>query len=85
MIDKDTEAFNSYMAAMKLPKATEADQAAREEAMQKVGGPRQYCSIHLIVLDSRGPNFSDYPATICYFVYIITAAEFGQTGFPTTV
>ena len=85
MIDKDTEAFNSYMAAMKLPKATEADQAAREEAMQKVGGPRQYCSIHLIVLDSRGPNFADYPATICYFVYIITAAEFGQTGFPTTV
>lgn len=35
MIDRDTEAFNAYMAAMKRPKATEAEVAEREAAMQK--------------------------------------------------
>jgi glutamate formiminotransferase/formiminotetrahydrofolate cyclodeaminase len=35
MIDKDTEAFNEYMAAMKMAKATEDQAAARDEAMQK--------------------------------------------------
>jgi glutamate formiminotransferase/formiminotetrahydrofolate cyclodeaminase len=39
MIDADTEAFNAYMAAMKMAKATEAEQAAREAAMQKEGRP----------------------------------------------
>lgn len=34
LMEKDTEAFNAYMAAMKLPKDTDAAKAARKEAMQ---------------------------------------------------
>jgi len=33
-IDADTEAFNDYMAAMKLPKSSEAEISARDKAMQ---------------------------------------------------
>ena len=35
LIDKDTEAFNSLMAAMKMPKKSEEDKALRNEAMEK--------------------------------------------------
>jgi len=35
LIDKDTEAFNSVMAAFGLPKATEQEQAARATAIQE--------------------------------------------------
>lgn len=35
LMEKDTKAFNSYMAAMKLPKDTNEAKAARKEAMQK--------------------------------------------------
>jgi methenyltetrahydrofolate cyclohydrolase len=35
LIDKDTEAFNSVMAAFGLPKGTEAEQAARSAAIQE--------------------------------------------------
>lgn len=34
-IDTDTESFNSFMEAMKLPKETDAEKAARREAMQE--------------------------------------------------
>lgn len=34
LVDKDTDAFNSLMGAFGLPKATEAEQAARSEAIQ---------------------------------------------------
>merc|ERR1719384_3094013 len=34
LIDADTEAFNDYMAALKLPKNTDAEVKIREEAMQ---------------------------------------------------
>ncbi|MGI6369483.1 MAG: glutamate formimidoyltransferase [Ignavibacteria bacterium] len=34
MIDADTNAFNDYMEAMRMPKNTDAEKAAREEAMQ---------------------------------------------------
>ncbi len=34
LVDEDTEAFNRIMAAFALPKATEADKAARSEAIQ---------------------------------------------------
>lgn len=34
MIDSDTNAFNSYMAAMKMPKKTEEEIAKRNEAME---------------------------------------------------
>jgi formiminotetrahydrofolate cyclodeaminase len=34
-VDEDTEAFNQVMAAFKLPRATEAEQAARAEAIQE--------------------------------------------------
>lgn len=34
-IDQDTEAFNQMMAAMRLPKKTESDQAAREKAIEE--------------------------------------------------
>ncbi|WP_434131759.1 cyclodeaminase/cyclohydrolase family protein [Sporomusa sphaeroides] len=34
-VDADTEAFNQVMAAYKLPKATDAEKAARSEAIQK--------------------------------------------------
>lgn len=33
-IQKDTESFNQYMAALKLPKGTEEEKAVRREAMQ---------------------------------------------------
>ena len=33
MIDKDTDAFNSYMAAMKMPKKTPEEIEARDKAM----------------------------------------------------
>lgn len=33
-VDADTDAFNDYMHAMKLPKATDEERAARETAMQ---------------------------------------------------
>lgn len=35
VIDRDTEAFNSVTAVFSLPKATEADKAARKQAMQE--------------------------------------------------
>ena len=35
LIDRDTDAFNAFMAAMKLPKATDEEKAARREAMQQ--------------------------------------------------
>ena len=35
MIDADTNAFNDYMIAMKLPKSTEAEQKLRNEKMQE--------------------------------------------------
>lgn len=34
LMEKDTDAFNTYMAAMKLPKDTDEAKAARKEAMQ---------------------------------------------------
>jgi hypothetical protein len=34
-VDADTDAFADYMAAMKLPKGTEAEKARRREAMQE--------------------------------------------------
>merc|ERR1719500_1447738 len=34
VVDRDTEAFTDYMVAMKLPKGTEEERAAREAAMQ---------------------------------------------------
>lgn len=34
-IQKDTESFNGYMAALKLPKETDEQKAVRREAMQK--------------------------------------------------
>lgn len=35
LMEADTEAFNAFMAAMKLPKATDEEKAIRSEAMQK--------------------------------------------------
>lgn len=35
LMEADTEAFNAFMAAMKLPKATDEEKTARSEAMQK--------------------------------------------------
>lgn len=35
LIDEDTEAFAEYMRAMKLPKESEAEKAARKQAMQE--------------------------------------------------
>ncbi len=35
LIDEDTEAFNAFMAAMKLPKDTDDQKAARKAAMQE--------------------------------------------------
>ena len=34
-VDKDTESFNQYMDALKLPKNTEEEKAARRAAMQE--------------------------------------------------
>ena len=34
LLPRDTEAFSDYMEAMKLPKATEQEKTARQEAMQ---------------------------------------------------
>lgn len=34
-IDRDSDSFNQYMAALALPKATEEEKAARREAMQE--------------------------------------------------
>nr|WP_321502471.1 cyclodeaminase/cyclohydrolase family protein [uncultured Dethiosulfovibrio sp.] len=35
LMEEDTEAFNGFMAAMKLPKATDEEKAARSQAMQE--------------------------------------------------
>jgi glutamate formiminotransferase/formiminotetrahydrofolate cyclodeaminase len=35
LMEADTEAFNAFMAAMKLPKGTDEEKAARREAMQQ--------------------------------------------------
>ena len=35
LIDRDTDAFNAFMAAMKLPKNTDEEKAARKAAMQQ--------------------------------------------------
>jgi glutamate formiminotransferase/formiminotetrahydrofolate cyclodeaminase len=35
LVNQDTEAFNAYMAARRLPKKTDEDKARREEAMQE--------------------------------------------------
>lgn len=35
LVDKDTDAYSAVMAAMRLPKATDEDKAARREAMQR--------------------------------------------------
>lgn len=35
LMEADTEAFNAFMAALKLPKATDEEKAVRREAMQK--------------------------------------------------
>lgn len=35
LMNEDTEAFNAYMAAMKLPKETDEEKAARRSAMEK--------------------------------------------------
>ena len=38
LIDRDTDAFNAFMAAMKLPKATDEEKVARREAQGNRGG-----------------------------------------------
>ena len=35
LADTDTEAYNTFIAAMRLPKATDAEKAARKQAMQQ--------------------------------------------------
>ncbi|SMG20196.1 cyclodeaminase/cyclohydrolase family protein [Dethiosulfovibrio salsuginis] len=35
LMEEDTEAFNGFMAAMKMPKATDEEKAARSKAMQE--------------------------------------------------
>ncbi len=37
LVDEDTKAFNAFMEAMRLPKETEQEKAARTEAIQKAG------------------------------------------------
>lgn len=48
-IDRDTDAFNSVMAAARLPKKTDEDKAAREEAMQEAS--REAIEVPLAVLE----------------------------------
>ena len=38
LVDEDTEAFNQVMAAFKMPKASDAEKAARSQAIQKAFG-----------------------------------------------
>lgn len=49
LMEKDTEAFNAYMAAMKLPKDTDQAKAARKEAMQKAA--KESTSVPLLTLE----------------------------------
>ena len=46
MIDADTNAFNDYMVALKMPQATEEDKAARNKAMQ--GKQNVDCILNLV-------------------------------------
>ncbi|XP_019636187.1 PREDICTED: formimidoyltransferase-cyclodeaminase-like [Branchiostoma belcheri] len=49
-IDKDTTAFNDYMAACKLPKGTPEEQAIRDQAMQ--GGLKKAIQVPLAVMQT---------------------------------
>ena len=50
LMEKDTEAFNAYMAAMKLPKDTDEAKATRKEAMQKAA--KESTSVPLQTLEA---------------------------------
>ncbi len=65
-IDKDTEAFNNYMAAMKLPKKTEEDKKKRSEAIQKAIKNATLVPLHTMKL--------------CWEVIVLaeTAAKYGN-------
>jgi len=65
-IDKDTEAFNNYMAAMKLPKKTEEDKIRRSEAIQKAIKDATLIPLHTMKL--------------CWEVIVLaeTAAKYGN-------
>ena len=65
-IDKDTEAFNNYMAAMKLPKKTEEDKKKRSEAIQKAIKNATQVPLHTMKL--------------CWEVIVLTetAAKYGN-------
>ncbi|XP_069020201.1 formimidoyltransferase-cyclodeaminase [Embiotoca jacksoni] len=49
MVDEDTDAFNSYMAALKLPKSTAEEVQRREAAMQT--GLQQAVSVPLVLAE----------------------------------
>jgi len=65
-IDKDTEAFNNYMAAMKLPKKTEEDKKRRSESIQKAIKNATQVPLHTMKL--------------CWEVIVLTetAAKYGN-------
>ena len=65
-IDKDTEAFNNYMAAMKLPKKTEEDKKKRSEAIQEAIKNATQVPLHTMKL--------------CWEVIVLTetAAKYGN-------
>jgi len=49
-IDKDTDAFNGFMAALRMPKATDAEKQKRKEAIQEAA--KQATKVPLTVLES---------------------------------
>lgn len=48
LMEKDTEAFNTYMAAMKLPKDTDEAKAARKAAMQNAARETATVPLHTL-------------------------------------
>jgi len=65
-IDKDTEAFNNYMAALKLPKKTDNEKKVRSEAVQKAIKNATLVPLHTMKL--------------CWEVIVLaeTAAKYGN-------
>ena len=75
LMDQDSEAFDGYMAAVRLPKTTDGEKAVRREAMQKAlkGSTRVPLALAVRVCEFAellAATFSDAPKDIASDLYV---------------
>lgn len=63
LVDKDTESFNLFMAAMKMPKETEEEKRVRSEAMEDAAKKSIDTPLKIARLSSEALHMLDYFVT----------------------